>query len=70
MTANIELMFVLNVFMLVILRTLAWQKFIFLNNNNLYCKIIIIFFVCLHEHVLKCTYKLLPLENTTKRSNM
>ena len=26
-----------------------------------------LFFLCLHEHVLKCTYKLLPRENTTKR---
>ena len=44
MTANIKLMFALNVFMLVIVCTLAWQKFIFLYNNNLYFKIIIIFY--------------------------
>ena len=41
MTANIELMFALNVFMLVIVCTLAWQKFIFLYNNNLYYYILL-----------------------------
>ena len=70
MTANIELMFALNVFMLVIVCTLTWQAFIFLYNNNIYGKIINILSLCLHEHVLKCTYKLLPRESTTKISNM
>ena len=64
---NYELMFALNVFMLVMLCTLAWQTFIFLYNNTLYGKIVSvsILLVCLHEHVLKCTCKLLPLKYQT-----